>query len=302
MRVPDRPSSFTGDSARARYHAAYSRALGALWPVPVDDTEVETRAGSVRVLRAGPAGGDPVVLLAGSGGNALAWYRHVGPLARERPVLALDPLGEPGRSVQTRPLASGAEVGGWLTDVLAEVGAERAHLVGSSYGAWVAVEQQLGGGGRVAALTLVDPAGFAPMSGRFLRWLIVGGLAATLPRTWRHRVAGAAGNGTLREDELMRLVRAGRSFRRRLPVPPPYTDERVRELSVPVQVLLGARSALHDAGALAARLAGVAPSWRVEIVPETGHALPVEAPDLVVERILAFPGITTPDQDTSRRQ
>ncbi|WP_327047187.1 alpha/beta hydrolase [Microbispora sp. NBC_01189] len=75
-----------------------------------------------------------------------------------------------------------------------------------------------------------------------------------------------------------------------MPVPPAYTDEQIREVSVPVQVLLGARSALLDAEAVAARLAGVAPSWRVEIVPGTGHALPAEAPDLVVERILAFPG------------
>ncbi|MFF0309561.1 alpha/beta fold hydrolase [Streptosporangium sp. NPDC004379] len=290
MRMPDRPSAFTGDSARDRYYAAYDRVLGELWPVPVDVVDVETRAGSVRIHRAGPAEGDPVILLAGAGGNALAWHRYIEPLARVRPVLAVDPLGEPGRSVQTRPLATGAEVGGWLTEVLAAAGAERAHVVGSSYGGWTAVEQQLGGGGRVAALTLLDPAGFAPLTGRFYRWLIVGGMAALLPRALRRRVAGAVGNGTLREDALMRLMTAGRSFRRRLPVPPVYTDEQVRELSVPVQVLLGARSTLHDAQAVAARLAGIAPSWRVEIVPGTGHALPVEAPDLVTERILTFPG------------
>ncbi|MFI6604824.1 alpha/beta fold hydrolase [Nonomuraea sp. NPDC050536] len=88
----------------------------------------------------------------------------------------------------------------------------------------------------------------------------------------------------------MKLMLAGRSFRRRLPIPPAYTDEQVRKLSVPVQVLLGARSALHDAQVVAARLADIAPSWRVEIVPDTGHALPVEAPDLVIDRILTFPG------------
>ncbi|MEU7833706.1 alpha/beta fold hydrolase [Nonomuraea sp. NPDC049129] len=290
MRMPDRPSAFASDSARDKYYAAYDRVLGELWPVPVDAIDVETRAGSVRILRAGPATGNPIVLVAGSGGNALAWYRYMEPLARMRPVLAVDPLGEPGRSVQRQPLATGAEVGGWLTDVLVATGAERAHVVGASYGGWTAVEQQLGGGGRVAALTLVDPAGFAPMTGRFLRWLIVGGMAALFPRALRRRVADAVGNGTLREDVLMKLVAAGRSFRRRLPIPPVYTDEQVRELSVPIQVLLGARSAMHDAQAVAARLAEIAPSWRVEIVPGTGHALPVEAPDLVVERILAFPG------------
>jgi pimeloyl-ACP methyl ester carboxylesterase len=55
-----------------------------------------------------------------------------------------------------------------------------------------------------------------------------------------------------------------------------------------VQVLLGEHSALHDTAAVAARLADVVPSWRVEVVPGTGHALPLEAVDLVVGRVLSF--------------
>ncbi|YCK38029.1 alpha/beta fold hydrolase [Actinomadura sp. ATCC 39365] len=161
MRIPDRPSAFTNDSARDKYYAVYDRLLGELWPVPVDAVDVQTRAGSVRVHRAGPTAGDPVVLVAGAGGNALAWYRYIEPLARTRPVLAVDPLGEPGRSVQRRTLATGAEVGGWLTDVLAAFGAERAHVAGFSAGGWTAVwaaaQQRPGEGGRVAALTLLDP-------------------------------------------------------------------------------------------------------------------------------------------------
>lgn len=289
MRVPDRPSAFTSDSARDKYHAAYDRLLGELWPVPIDAFDVETRAGSVRIHRAGPATGDPIVLVAGAGGNALAWYRYVEPLARTRPVLVVDPLGEPGRSVQRKPLASGADVGGWLTDALAAVGAERAHLAGFSAGAWAAVEQQLGGGGRVAALTLVDPGGFAPIGWRFIRWATLGAAASMLPRTLRLRLAGTVGNGVLREDALVELMRLGFSYRRRVPIPPVYTDEQIRNLFVPVQVLLGAHSALLDAQAVATRLADIAPEWRVEIVPGTGHSLPVEAPDLIVERILDFP-------------
>jgi pimeloyl-ACP methyl ester carboxylesterase len=295
MPAPDRPSAFTSDAARDKFLAVYDRALGELWPVPVDAEDVETRAGEVRVYRAGPVGDDPVVLLSGAGGNALAWYRYLEPLARTRPVLAVDPLGEAGRSVQTRPIATGAEVGGWLTDVLAALGAQRAHLVGSSFGGWTALEQQLDGGGRVGVLTLVDPAGFAPLTGRFYRWIIFGGMAGMLPRGMRHRAARRLVNGTLREDVLMKLALGGRNFRRRLPSPPGYTDEQLRAVPVPVQVLLGERSALHDSQAVAARLAEAVPAWRVEIVPDTGHALSIEAPELVIDRILDFRGLQQPD-------
>jgi pimeloyl-ACP methyl ester carboxylesterase len=291
----DAPSAFTNDAARARFVARYDRVLEELWPVPVNASDLEVSAGQVRVYRAGPSAagpsaGDPIVLVAGAGGNALAWHRYIEPLARSRPVVAVDPLGEAGRSIQRRPIITGAEVGSWLTEVLEALDVERAHLVGSSFGGTTVLEQQLGGGGRASAVTLLDPAGLAPITARFYRWIIAGGLAALLPRRWRHGLARRLHNGTLHEDALMTLVRAGTTFRRRLPNPDLYTDEQLRAVDVPVQVLLGAQSALHPADAVAARLAAAVPSWHVEIVPDTGHALPVEAPDVVVPRVLGFPG------------
>ena len=291
MTRPDRPSGFVSGRARQRFTAAADRAQARLWPLPVDLLDVPTSSGRVRALRAGPAGDDPVVLLPGAGGNALSWYRHVAALAAERPVLAVDPLGEPGRSVPTAPLRDGADVGRWVVEVLAAVGARRAHLVGSSFGGWTAlVAQQQDAECRVAALTLVDPAGFAPVDRRFLRWVLLSGLAALLPAPLRRPAARRLVNGTLLEPELLRLGVAGRGFRRRLPTPPPLTDADLAAVEVPVRLLLGERSALHESAAVAARVRAVAPSWQVEVVPGTGHALQLEAAGLVVDRVLGRSG------------
>jgi pimeloyl-ACP methyl ester carboxylesterase len=284
----DRVSGFTSDQAGERFLRAYDRALGRLWPVPVEPVEVETTFGTVHALRSGPEGDDPVVLLSGAGGNALSWYRHVEALGHTRPVLALDPLGDPGRSVQTRPLTGGADAARWLTELLAGVGARRAHLVGMSFGGWAAIQQQLHAPGRVAAVTLVDPAGFGPVTGRFYRWVVLGGMAGLLPAPLRRAAGRGLVNGTLADDELMRLVRAGLSFRRRVPNPPELTDAELAGVPVPVQLLLGERSAMHDPASVAERVRAVVPDWRVEVVPDTGHALAVEAPDLVVARVLDF--------------
>ncbi len=288
MSHQDRPSGFTGDGAREKFHAVYDEVLGRLWPVEAGAEDIPTSLGTVRIYRHGPPGDDPVVLLSGAGGNALGWYRYVEALGRHRPVVAVDPLGEPGRSEQAEPIADGATASRWLADVLVAIGARRAHLVGSSFGGWVALEHERYLPGRVAAVTLVDPAGLSLVGGRFYRWVVLGGLAALLPARLRRRAAQRLGNGTIAETELMRLGLAGRTFRRRLPTPPVWTDDDLTAVRTPVQLLLGARSALHDSIAVAARISDVAPSWRTEVVPDTGHALPIEAPHLVIDRVLGF--------------
>jgi pimeloyl-ACP methyl ester carboxylesterase len=135
---------------------------------------------------------------------------------------------------------------------------------------------------------LVDPAGFGAMTGRFHRWIILCGMAGLLPGPLRRRAAMRLGKATINETALMRLGVAGRGFRRRLPTPPVFTDVQLRQIAVPVQLLLGARSTLHDAREVAARAAAVRPSWRVEVVPDAGHALVMDAPGLVADRVLAF--------------
>lgn len=165
-----------------------------------------------------------------------------------------------------------------------------AHLVGCSYGGWLALSHQLHHPGRAASLTLVDPAGFSRVGPRFYAWLIAGGLAAAAPRRLRPALARLVGNGTVLETELMGLVRASMGFRRALPVPPVFSDEELGRLCVPALFLLGARSALHDSREVAGRIGRLMPSARVEIVPGAGHAVTSDRPDLVAERILGAVG------------
>jgi pimeloyl-ACP methyl ester carboxylesterase len=283
----DRIPRFSGERARERFLAAYDRALARLWPVPVRAEDVPTGAGTVRIYRAGPDGADPYVLLTGAGGNALAWHRWMDRLG-DRPVIAVDPLGEPGRSVQTAPVYGRAAAARWVEELLAAVGAERAHLVGVSWGGYLALEHEVRHPGRVAAITLVDPAGLGPVPWQFYRWLVLCGLAGMLlPRPLRRRAARWLHNTTLAEDELMRLLRAGVGFRRPVVPVPVLSDEELVGIGVPVQALFGG-----GPGALAGngpdRLRAVVPDWRVEVFPGAGHALVMDAEDEVIARVLAF--------------
>ncbi|MFJ6140857.1 alpha/beta fold hydrolase [Kitasatospora sp. NPDC092286] len=285
-----RISQFRNDQARDRFRAAYERTLADLWPGPRTALDLPTTFGTTRVYRAGPQSGEPIVLLPGSGGNALMWYRYIDVLARHRPVIAVDAIGEPGASVQTAPIGDGRDGADWLDELLAALEVTAAQVVGCSYGGWLALNHQIHRPGRVASLTLLDPAGFAGTGPRFYAWLIAGGLAAAAPRPLRPRLARLVGNSAILESELMSLLRASMGFRRALPVPPVFSDEELRRLRVPALFLLGARSAMHDAREVADRLGRLVPSARVEIVPGAGHALPTDRPDLVADRILHTAG------------
>lgn len=294
-----RIGEFKNGKAEARFRAAYERALTELGAGSWTPSDVPTDYGTTRVYRSGPttgaagAAGPPIVLLPGSGGNALMWHHNLDALAARHPVIAVDTVGEPGASVQSAPVADGRAAAAWLEELLTALDLPAVHLVGCSYGGWIALNHQIHHPGRATRLTLVETAGLADLDRRFYSWLVLGGLAALAPRPLRPRLARLVGNSAVLETELMALVRASVGFRRRLPPAATLTDGELGRLSVPALFLLGERSALHDARAVAERLHRLVPAARVEIVPGTGHSLPTDDPAAVTAGILAPTGRRT---------
>jgi pimeloyl-ACP methyl ester carboxylesterase len=295
MKTGERLSGFTSERKRAAFLAAYDAMLADLWPEH-DARDVPTAFGTTRVMtddRSG-AGAAPFVLLAGGGGNSLMWHRYVGPWSRHRRVIAIDQIGDPGRSTQDKPFADGRDLAAWLDEVLVALEVERAHLVGCSYGGWVALRYAQHRPGRAATLTLLDPAGFGKVTARLLGWVLLGALAGLAPRPVRRRAAGWVRNATLLDDDLMRLIRYAVSFRRRMPTPAPLADDELAALTVPVQLLIGEHSVLFDPPAVAGRVTRLMPAARVEIVPGASHDVPMHSVDLVTARTIEFARETEP--------
>jgi len=183
------PGSWVSDAARETFMAAYERVF-ALWPQPVEEFDVETATATTRVHAYRPhPDGAPVVLLTGAGGNAAAWFPHVAALAADGPVYGIDMPGDANPSVARGLLAPPASCAAWLDELLGKLGDRQAHLVGFSYGGWVAMNQAIRAPGRVASLTLLDPAGLTGLDARFWWWLSVSGLASMSPMPLRRRLA-----------------------------------------------------------------------------------------------------------------
>ncbi|MER6947510.1 alpha/beta fold hydrolase [Nonomuraea sp. NPDC000554] len=286
------------DAARAKFLDIYERVFEQLWPESPVSLDVPTAFGPTRVYRAGRSQGPPIVLLPGAGGNALMWHRYIRALGDKHPVIAIDTIGEAGASVQQAPVHDGRDGAAWLGEVLTALKVDSAHVVGCSYGGWLAMHHESHHPGRFSTLVLLDPAGLALPGPRFYGWVIAGALAGLAPRALRPRLARLVANSTILETEIMSLIPATARYRRRLPDALVFSDDELRALRTSRALfLLAGRSALHKSRQVADRLARVVPTARVEIVPGAGHALPMDRVDLVTERILQF--IAAGDDRTS---
>lgn len=272
---------FKNTAARQHYLTAYAE-VRALSPRPDVVHDVETEFGTVRVYQHGPSTGEPVVLVHGFFLTSAMWWEQVSGLASDFTVYAIDMLGQPGASTQTKKMSTPAEAARCITAVLEKLDLSDVHLVGHSYGGWLATHLAAATPHRLATLTLVDPAHtVARLFARFWRTLA---LLLSRPRSARAQRAAAWVLGDPPADSpvdaLNSLFVAGfASFAPPLNTPPlRFASNRLlRSVDLPVQVLL-AGNTIHSSVRAIPRLASVVPTWRHHLLPDASHALFAEYP------------------------
>jgi len=126
-------------------------------------------------LRLGPDASSnetPLLLIHGFGADMTTWMFNQAALAEDRPVYAFDLPGHGGSS-KAVPDGSVAALAATTVAYMDAAAIDRAHLVGHSLGAAIAVYVALIMPSRVTALTLIAPAGFgAEINGDFIHGFI----------------------------------------------------------------------------------------------------------------------------------
>lgn len=290
-----RPSSPVGywDSAvgQDRYLTAYATVFVEM-PDPTETLDIRTSYGIVRVYRfAGAASANaPLVLLPGRTSGTPVWADNLPSLLQIGDVYAIDLLGEPGLSIQSRPITSNADQAAWLHQALTALPEDTFHLVGLSIGGWTAVNLALHQPEHVATLTLIDPAlvfGDLPLE------TIVRAIPATvpwLPKAWRDSFTSYTAGGAPVEDvPVAEMIEAGmQHYRLRLPQPTRISEERLASLDLPVQAIIAGKSVIHDPQAAAATARRALASGEVIVFPDASHAVTGEYPLEIVAAIANF--------------
>ncbi|TDU74381.1 pimeloyl-ACP methyl ester carboxylesterase [Streptomyces sp. KS 21] len=292
-RVPADVGRYVSDELRERYFAACD-AVYALAPAADAEMDIETSFGTTHVYRFGPADPQaasrtPVVLVHGAGSNSSMWYPNLAALSARRPVFAVDTLGDPGRSVQHTPIHQPERAAQWLDEVIERLGLDRVHLVGSSYGGWLSLNQVHRRPERLASVTLLDPGGLEKTGARFFFWIFISLFATIAPKPIRRRIAAWLDQPVLIVPELRAMVLLSvRAYRIRRPSPQPLTEDELRTIRTPLYVLLGEQSLLVHPERQRERVPRLIPGALVEIMGDTGHGPQIDHADETNARMLKF--------------
>ncbi|MGZ6972391.1 MAG: alpha/beta fold hydrolase [Acidimicrobiia bacterium] len=254
--------------------------------------DVETGRGTTRAYRWHGAG-EPIVFLHGIGGTSLVWASYAEAL-EGRDVWSIDILGDAGRSVQRLAYSVPDDLGESLEEALGALDITSAHLVGHSLGGWLALNLAIRRPSRVASIVLLDPVGIGDLHVLgFMLWgvpVLLGALAPSPVRRW---MAKRLRMPLLEDKRAIRLALYGQiNHPPRIPRLLPFTDEELRSITVPVVVLVGDKTEPFDADEVVNRANALIPHAKVALVPNAGHAFPLDHIDLVLSYLAPFSDAT----------
>ena len=241
--------------------------------------------------------GPAVVFLHGIGGNRCNWRDQLRRMSASYACFAWDApgYGDSGESSSPRDFEHFARE---LTTLLDHIGAAKAHIVGTSMGGHIALSLYRAHPERVATLSLIATnAGMANLSDserrefvhRRVDPLMRGARPIDIGMSILDVLLGRHATSEVRQHviESMAAIRT-----------PSYIDtvnaivmtdfrEVLPRISVPTAIVVGAEDRVFPVSE-SRYLASLIPGSTVQVLPDIGHMLNLEAPDALVETLQRF--------------
>jgi pimeloyl-ACP methyl ester carboxylesterase len=280
---------FRSPEGEAEYLAAYEVVLKQ-WPVPYEELYVPTGLGDTHVIASGPRDATPLVLLHPSGAGATIWYRNVGPLSQQYRTYAVDTISEPNKSILTHPIKrrhQRQQFATWIIDLLNGLQIDRAHIVGNSFGGFLALNTVLYAPERIKKAVLISPAAtFIQIWAWYWHFMpaqLFGSRRMLLRAnewTWQDFP---------QEECISRLrtliIIAGRH---RHWAPSVFSDEELRKIRTPVLLLIGDHEVIYEPERVIQRATRAVAGLKAEIIPNANHNAEYTAAEAVNEKIINF--------------
>lgn len=279
MKTPS-PSIYDSPEGKRLVLNAYEELLQQ-WPIPYELNIVPTSYGETAVLISGTNDLPGLILLHGSSSNSAMWMGDVKALSEHYQILAVDIIGEPGFSAESRPSHVGNHYGIWLEEIMKHFNLMRTTVIGNSLGGWMALQLAKYRPNRVTALALLAPSGLAPARLSF----VLKAIPLTLMGEWgTHKLNQIVyGHEEIPEEAKVFGHLIMEHFTPRIGSLPILTDEELKKLTMPILYIGGEEDALLHTQDSADRLKQHLPQAEIHVLPHTGHVLIHEQ-----EKILNF--------------
>lgn len=284
-------SLFQSEEARAAMVAWHERFRSQL-RTPLESRRLSTVDGETHVLVGGPADGEPLVLFHGALASSAHVLRELEPLMDHFRVHAVDVIGQSVMSADTQLDVRTNAYGQWASEVLHLLELERAHVVGVSWGGFVAQQLATASPERIHKLVLLVPAGVVPSPFASF-WKL--GWPLAMYRSFPSDARRAKLLGRLLstpDDELWGpfLAEAFRAYRLDMRVPALTKDGQLADLRAPTMVVAADDDLSFPGPALLARAAELFPNLEATELIEGRHCPPTtdEFRRWLAERITRF--------------
>ena len=219
------------------------------------------------------------------------WEENISGFLNYHTVYVFDSLGDAGKSIQNVPLNNLEDTLSYIEDVMGDLGLEKVHLVGHSFGGGVALNFGVKYPDRIQTVTLLDPAftlNYPKMSA------LIGGTLSTLPflpekiQTWgTSQLTGESTENITGEEPLALMIKSAmKDYSTQIPSPKVIKEEELKKISFPVYVAVAEKSPI--AGQVAFENSAYIPKVTRKLYPETTHSLPMEIADELAKDLNGF--------------
>jgi pimeloyl-ACP methyl ester carboxylesterase len=278
---------FATSEGRAKYYAAYE-AMFALWKISHDSMDVKTSYGSTHINISGPGNGYPLVLLHAAGLSSTVWFANIADLSTHHRVYAVDVIGDAGKSMADRLLEKRTDYAEWLREVFDGLNIERCHLLGHSYGGWLTLNMALAYPERLQKIVLLAPAAsFRPLG--FITKLILYLAEFKIHLPVRPFLKAGAAKGTVIEEAFIHLIEEVTRYCSPVSMwPTVYSDAELKQIDLPALLLNGSAEKVYNPQKAIKRAQRWMPDLTAQIIPDAGHLLFMDQPEIIDACILKF--------------
>jgi pimeloyl-ACP methyl ester carboxylesterase len=205
-------------------------------------------------------------------------------------IVALDTIGDVGRSQPERVPRNAQDFTNWLTEVMDALDLVRAHFVGLSYGAWLSANMAASCSERVDRLVLLAPAAvFARINAGFLLRAMPASLIRS-PRLIRSFTEWLVHDRRALVENPADLIELGFQARQLTAIPPPgiLSDDQLRSIQAATLFMIGEYEPVTRPMKAISRAERLVNNIETVLVPNVAHMLTGEAPERVSTKVAEF--------------